>query len=45
MHASSTGFLAVLVPLSLSPARDTMFHAVYSVVLWGAVAVIVGIGR
>jgi membrane protease YdiL (CAAX protease family) len=41
VHASSTGFLAVLVPLSLSPARDTMFYAVYSVVLWGAVAVIV----
>jgi len=41
VHASSTGFLAVLVPLSLSPARDTLFYAVYSVVLWGAVAVVV----
>jgi membrane protease YdiL (CAAX protease family) len=40
MHASSTGSLAVLVPLSLSPAQDTLFYAVYSVVLWGAVAVI-----
>jgi len=43
VHASSTGFLAVLVPLSLSPARDTMFYAVYSVVLWGAVAVVVAL--
>jgi len=43
VHASSTGFLAVLVPLSLSPARDTMFYAVYSVVLWGAVAVLVAL--
>ena len=43
MHASSTGSLAVLVPLSLSPAQDTLFYAVYSVVLWGAVAVIVAL--
>jgi membrane protease YdiL (CAAX protease family) len=43
MHASSTGFLAVLVPLSLSPAQDTLFYAVYSVVLWGAVAVVVAL--
>ena len=33
MHASSTGFLSVLVPLSLSPAEDTLFYLVYSIVL------------
>ena len=43
MHARSTGSLAVLVPLSLSPAQDTLFYAVYSVVLWGSVAVIVAL--
>ena len=41
MHASSTGFLSVLVPLSLSPANDTLFYAVYAVVLWFAVAIVV----
>lgn len=34
MHASSTGFLSVLVPLSLSPAQDTLFYGVYSIALW-----------
>lgn len=43
VHASSTGSLAVLVPLSLSPAQDTLFYTVYSLVLWGAVAVIVAL--
>jgi membrane protease YdiL (CAAX protease family) len=43
VHASSTGFLAVLVPLSLSPAQDTVFYWVYSAVLWGAVAVVVAV--
>ena len=43
MHASSTGFLAVLVPLSLSPASDTLFYATYGVVLWVAVATIVAV--
>jgi len=43
VHASSTGFLAVLVPLALSPARDTLFYWVYSAVLWGAVAVVVAV--
>jgi membrane protease YdiL (CAAX protease family) len=43
LHASSTGFLAVLVPLSLSPAQDTLFYAIYSVVLWGAVAAVVAL--
>lgn len=41
MHASSTGFLSVLVPLSLSPRQDTIFYAVYAVVLWVVVMVVV----
>ncbi len=41
MHASSTGFLSILVPLSLSPENDTLFYAVYAVALWVAVAIIV----
>ncbi|KAA3643153.1 MAG: CPBP family intramembrane metalloprotease [Chloroflexi bacterium] len=34
MHASSTGFLAILVPLSISPAQDTLFHVIYAALLW-----------
>jgi membrane protease YdiL (CAAX protease family) len=41
MHASSTGFLSILVPLSLSPQDDTLLYAVYGIVLWAVVAVIV----
>jgi membrane protease YdiL (CAAX protease family) len=41
MHASSTGFLSILVPLSLSPQNDTVFYGVYSVALWAAVMVVV----
>lgn len=41
MHASSTGFLSVFVPLTLTAQQDTIFYAVYSVVLWVAVAVVV----
>lgn len=40
MHASSTGFLAILVPLSLSPANDTLFYGIYGATLWVAVAVV-----
>jgi membrane protease YdiL (CAAX protease family) len=40
MHASSTGFLAILVPLTLSPAKDSLFYGAYAVVLWVAVAII-----
>ena len=43
LHASSTGFLAALVPLTLTPAQDTLFYAVYSVVLWGAVVAVVAL--
>ena len=41
MHASSTGFLSILVPLSLSPKNDTLFYAVYAVVLWVAVTIVI----
>jgi membrane protease YdiL (CAAX protease family) len=41
MHASSTGFLAILGPVALSPANDTLWYAVYGVVLWLAVGVVV----
>jgi membrane protease YdiL (CAAX protease family) len=41
MHASSTGFLSILVPLSLSPRNDTIFYGVYAMALWVAVMVVV----
>ena len=41
MHASSTGFLSILVPLSLSPRNDTIFYGVYAVALWAAVVIVV----
>jgi len=46
VHASSTGFLSVLVPLSLSPAQDTLFYGVYSIALWAvAVPIVLILGR
>jgi hypothetical protein len=41
LHASSSGFLAVLVPMTLAPAYDALFYAIYAVVLWLAVALVV----
>ena len=41
MHASSTGFLSILVPLSFSPQADTIFYALYGIVLWAVVALLV----
>ena len=41
MHASSTGFLAVLGPVALSPANDTQWYAVYGAVLWIVVVLVV----
>ncbi len=41
MHASSTGFLSVLVPLSLTPRNDTIFYGVYAMALWAAVFLVV----
>ena len=34
MHASSTGFLAVLSPTPLSPANETLWYALYALGLW-----------
>lgn len=41
MHASSTGFLGILVPMSLSPELDTIFYLCYGVVLWGAAYIVI----
>ena len=41
MHASSSGFLGILVSMSISPANDTLFYIVYSVVLWVAAIIII----
>lgn len=41
MHASSTAFLVVLSPLSVSPAQEALWYAVYAAVLWVAVALVV----
>ena len=41
MHASSTGFLSVLIPVSLTPAQDTLFYVLYAVVLWVAALVVI----
>jgi uncharacterized protein len=41
MHASSTGFLGVLVSTTMSPAYSTLFYITYAILLWGAVALIV----
>jgi len=43
MHASSTGFLAMLDPTSLSPADSTLWYAIYGVALWVVVAAVVAI--
>jgi membrane protease YdiL (CAAX protease family) len=40
MHASSTGFLVVLSPLSVLPAQETLWYAVYAATLWIAVAIV-----
>lgn len=40
MHASSTGFLAVLSPVSLAPFQITLWYALYSGMLWIIVVVI-----
>lgn len=41
MHASSTGFLAILVPMSLSSELDTLFYLCYAVVLWGVAFILI----
>lgn len=38
LHASSTGFLALLSPALMSPAQEALWYAVYAAVLWVVVA-------
>jgi membrane protease YdiL (CAAX protease family) len=40
MHASSTGFLAVLVPIGIGGLYWSNFYTAYAVVLWGAVVIV-----
>ena len=41
MHASSTGFLVILSPSPISPVNETLWYAVYAVVLWVVVAIVI----
>jgi membrane protease YdiL (CAAX protease family) len=41
MHASSTGFLAMLSPAPISPAQETSWYIVYAAALWIAVALVI----
>lgn len=41
MHASSTGFLGVLVPIGIGGSYWASFYTVYAVVIWGAAVVVV----
>ncbi len=46
MHASSTGFLVAFSPLTVSPAQESLWYAVYAIGLWIVVAlVIMGYGK
>jgi len=40
-HASSTGFLLILSPSPISPANETLWFAVYAVVLWIPAAIVI----
>lgn len=40
MHASSTGFLAMLSPGHVSSAQEVMWYGVYALILWGIVIVV-----
>ena len=40
-HASSTGFLATLAPLAVTPAQETGWYALYAAILWPVVIVYV----
>lgn len=41
MHVSSTACLVVLSPLSVSPAQEALWYAVYAVLLWVVVTLII----
>lgn len=46
MHASSSGFLGIFVPLSISLAFNTLFYLIYAVVLWiPAIMIMVKYGK
>ncbi len=40
LHASSTGFLVLLSPLTVTPAQEALWYAGYALALWAAVAAI-----
>lgn len=41
MHASSTGFLAIIVPMDMAPAHWLLFYSFYAVALWAVVTVVI----
>jgi len=41
MHASSTGSLAILLPMGIGGSDWASFYALYAVVIWGAAVVVV----
>ena len=41
LHASSTGFLVMLSPPSVSSAQEALWYAVYAAVLWVVVALVI----
>jgi len=41
MHASSTGFLSVLLPIGIGGLNWTIFYAAYAIILWGAVVIVI----
>jgi uncharacterized protein len=43
LHVSSTASLVVLGPSPISPAQEALWYAVYALVLWGIVAVVLAI--
>ncbi|UGV41380.1 CPBP family intramembrane metalloprotease [Methanococcoides orientis] len=40
-HASSSGFLIILSPSMISPANETLWFAVYAVILWIPAAIVI----
>ena len=40
-HASSSGFLIILGPSTISPANGTLWFAVYAVILWVPTAIVI----
>jgi hypothetical protein len=40
-HASSTGFLIMFGPSTISPANETLWFATYAVILWIPAAIVI----